>query len=88
MHNDHIKELTEKQVQRIFVEQMFKEGKNQVGMEDYQIRGWNGFHNHMALCMMAMLLIAKSQFTNRLKGDSLVKGLKPSRTDRCHSLPI
>ena len=29
-----------------------------------------------------------SQFTNRLKGDSLVKGLKPSRTDRCHSLPI
>ena len=30
----------------------------------------------------------RSQFTNRLKGDSLVKGLKPSRTDRCHSLPI
>ena len=29
-----------------------------------------------------------SQFTNCLKGDSLVKGLKPSRTDRCHSLPI
>ncbi|NQY00904.1 MAG: hypothetical protein HRT70_07205, partial [Flavobacteriaceae bacterium] len=27
----------------------------------------------------------QSQFTNRLKGDSLVKGLKPSRTDRCHS---
>ena len=59
MHNDHIKELAEKQGQRIFVEQMFKEGKNQVGMGVYQIRGWNGFHNHMALCMMAMLLIAK-----------------------------
>lgn len=59
MHDDHIMELAEKQGQRIFVEQMFKEGKNQVGMGDYQIRGWNGFHNHMALCMMAMLLIAK-----------------------------
>lgn len=59
MHNDHITELAEKQGQRIFVEQMFKEGKNQVGMGDYQIRGWNGFHNHMALSMMAMLLIAK-----------------------------
>lgn len=59
MHDDHIIELAEKQGQRIFVEQMFKEGKNQVGMGDYQIRGWNGFHNHMALCMMAMLLIAK-----------------------------
>ncbi|MEO1255181.1 MAG: IS701 family transposase, partial [Bacteroidota bacterium] len=59
MHDDHIVELAEKQGQRIFVEQMFKEAKNQVGMGDYQIRGWNGFHNHMALCMMAMLLIAK-----------------------------
>lgn len=59
MHDDHIIELAEKQGQRIFVEQMFKEGKNQVGMGDYQIRGWNGFHNHMALSMMAMLLIAK-----------------------------
>lgn len=59
MLDDHIIELAEKQAQRIFVEQMFKEGKNQIGMGDYQIRGWNGFHNHMALCMMAMLLIAK-----------------------------
>ena len=32
--------------------------------------------------------IQESQFTNRLKGDSLVKGLKPSRTDRCHPFPI
>ena len=59
MENDHIKELAQKQGQRIFVEQIFKEGKNLVGMGDYQIRGWNGFHNHMAICMMAMLLIAK-----------------------------
>ncbi len=59
MHGDHIVELAQKQAQRIFVEQMFKEGKNQVGMGDYQVRGWNGFHNHMAMAMMAMLLIAK-----------------------------
>ncbi len=59
MENDHIKELAQKQGQRIFVEQIFKEGKNLVGMGDYQIRGWHGFHNHMAICMMAMLLIAK-----------------------------
>ncbi|WP_322874206.1 IS701 family transposase [Aquimarina sp. ERC-38] len=59
MENDHIKELAQKQGQRIFIEQIFKEGKNLVGMGDYQIRGWHGFHNHMAICMMAMLLIAK-----------------------------
>lgn len=67
MHDDHIIELAEKQGQRIFVEQMFKEGKNLVGMGDYQIRGWNGFHNHMALCMMAMLLIAKIKIENKGK---------------------
>ncbi|WP_146052898.1 hypothetical protein [Aquimarina sp. I32.4] len=33
-------------------------------MGDYQIRGWNGFHNHMAICMMAMLLIAKLKLEN------------------------
>ena len=59
MLDDHIQELAQKQGQRIFIEQIFKEGKNQVGMGDYQIRGWNGFHNHMALSMMAMLLMAK-----------------------------
>lgn len=59
MHDDHIKELAERQAQRVYVEQIFKEGKNLVGLGDYQIRGWHGFHNHMALCMMAMLLIAK-----------------------------
>ena len=59
MDQDHIQELAKKQGQRIFIEQIFKEGKNQVGMADYQIRGWNGFHNHIALVMLAMLLIAK-----------------------------
>jgi len=65
MHDDHIIELAEKQGQRIFVEQMFKEAKNQVGMGDYQIRGWNGFHNHMALSMMAMLLMAKIKMKHK-----------------------
>ena len=65
MHDDQIIELAEKQGQRIFVEQMFKEGKNQIGMADYQIRGWNGFHNHMALSMLAMLLIAKIKMEHK-----------------------
>lgn len=64
MENDHIKELAQKQGQRIFIEQIFKEGKNLVGMGDYQIRGWHGFHNHMAMCMMAILLITKIKLKN------------------------
>lgn len=64
MSDDHIQDLAQKQGQRIFVEQIFKEGKNLVGMGDYQIRGWHGFHNHMAICMMAMLLMAKIKLQN------------------------
>jgi len=60
-----VRKVTQKQGQRIFVEQIFKEGKNLVGMGDYQIRGWHGFHNHMAICMMAMLLITKLKLENK-----------------------
>lgn len=67
IENDHIKELAQKQGQRIFVEQIFKEGKNLVGMGDYQIRGWHGFHNHMAICMMAMLLVTKLKLETKNK---------------------
>jgi SRSO17 transposase len=42
------------QGERYFVEKSFKECKNQVGMGDYQVRSWDGFHRHMALCMMAL----------------------------------
>jgi len=55
----HLQELAQRQSQRTFVEQMFKAFKNQVGMGDYQVRGWYGFHKHMAICMMAMLLVAQ-----------------------------
>lgn len=42
------------QGQRYFVEQSFKESKNQVGMSDYQIRNWEGSHRHMACAMLAL----------------------------------
>jgi SRSO17 transposase len=49
-----LKELAYAQGQRFYIEQAFKEGKNQVGMGDYQVRGWDGFHHHMACSMMAL----------------------------------
>ena len=49
------------QGQRYFVEKTFKEGKNQVGMGDYQVRSWDGFHRHIAICMMALNFIMEQK---------------------------
>ncbi len=56
-----LEDLAYAQGQRFYVEQGFKEGKNQVGMGDYQVRGWDGFHHHMACSMMALNFIMEQK---------------------------
>lgn len=53
--------LAEKQSQRYWIERSFEDGKKEVGMGDYQIRGWLGWHHHIALVMMAMLFMTKQR---------------------------
>src|SRR5713101_2498434 len=36
------------------VEASFKRGKGEVGMDEYQVRLWPGWHHHMALSLMAV----------------------------------
>ena len=36
------------------IEASFKRGKGEVGMDEYQVRTWHGWHHHMALSLMAM----------------------------------
>ena len=35
------------------VELTFEQGKQEVGMEDYEVRSWQGWHHHMVLVMLA-----------------------------------
>ena len=43
------------QGQRYWIERALQQGKQDVGLGDYQVRGWRGWHHHLTLVMMAML---------------------------------
>lgn len=45
------------QRQRFWVERDFQDAKSNCGMSQYQVRGWLGWHHHMALVMLAMLFL-------------------------------
>src|SRR5713101_358553 len=36
------------------IEASFKRGQGEVGMDEYQVRTWHGWHHHMALSLMAV----------------------------------
>ncbi len=36
------------------IEDCFLRGEQEVGLDDYEVRGWRGFHHHMTLVMLAM----------------------------------
>ena len=49
------------QGQRFWVEHAFHEAKSQLGMAQYQVRVWRGWHHHMSLSCLAMLFLLKEQ---------------------------
>jgi SRSO17 transposase len=36
------------------IEDCFLRGKQEVGLDDYEVRGWRGWHHHMTLSMLAL----------------------------------
>lgn len=56
------------QGQRYWVERCLQEAKQQAGMADYQVRGWLGWHHHMAMVLMAMLFMLEERIES---GDDL-----------------
>jgi SRSO17 transposase len=53
-----------RQMQRYWVERAFQEIKEQLGLAEYQVRGWRGWEHHIALTMMALHFILETQVEN------------------------
>jgi SRSO17 transposase len=50
------------------IEDCFLRGKQELGLDDYEVRGWRGFHHHMTLVMLAMWFLVLQ--ARRLGGKS------------------
>lgn len=49
------------QAQRYWIEQAFAEAKGDLGMAHYEVRGWKGWHHHMALVCLALLFTVRER---------------------------
>ena len=61
----NIEQLAYMLCHRFWVEHAFREAKQELGMTDYQVRGWLAWHHHMALVMMAMAFSLSEKITQK-----------------------
>lgn len=54
-------ELAYMQAQRHWVERTFQDCKSELGMAQYEVRKWRGWHHHMTLVSLAMLFVTKER---------------------------
>jgi len=54
-------QLCRQRAQRFWVERVFEDAKGQVGLDEYQARGWRSWHHHMAMVSMAMLFLLEER---------------------------
>jgi SRSO17 transposase len=49
------------QGQRFWIERAFQDAKSELGMAQYEVRGWRGWHHHMAMVCLALLFVVKER---------------------------
>jgi len=56
-----LQRLVQMDRQRYWIERSFQDVKNQVGMDEYQVRKYDGFYHHMSLSMLAYLFLTEQR---------------------------
>jgi hypothetical protein len=52
------------------IEECFGSGKNEVGLDHYQVRTWDAWHRHITLAMLAHTFLAITAHTTKKRGAS------------------
>ena len=55
-----LQRLGEQRACRWSIEEDIKAGKGQCGLDEYETRGWVGWHHHMTLVMLALLFCSRN----------------------------
>ena len=55
--NTPIEKLGKMSCSRYWIERALEDAKGEVGMGDYEVRGWLGWHHHMTMTLLAMLFL-------------------------------
>ncbi len=60
------------------VEQCFEVGKGEVGLDEYEVRSWQGWYRHITLCMLAQafLTVLRAESTGQEPAQSEQEGKK------------
>ena len=65
LENYTVKQLAEYQSTRYYIEQSFREAKQNIGMCDYQVRGWLAWNHHIALSIMALAFLTMEKLEHQ-----------------------
>lgn len=60
-----LKDFAYFQSQRYWVERCFDDTKNEIGLSDYQVRKWVGWHHHHALVMLAAFFLLQERANHK-----------------------
>jgi len=52
-----VERLGKMSASRYWIERAIQDAKGEVGMADYQVRGWLAWHHHMTMTLLAMLFL-------------------------------
>lgn len=60
--NTSIERLAKMQCRRYWVERAIQNAKGEAGLDQYEVRGWRSWHNHMTMTLLAMLFLLSLVF--------------------------